>query len=163
MHAPCAWPPDRERTMASSTPTPQQRLASSRLAIVRHMHHNEEPADHDDPGQAGSSEREAGAQADGTWGILKQALGTWWHHHPAHLALDVAKPVLGSYAKNHPVKLIGIAAAVGALAVVVRPWRLVSMGGLLIAAIRSSDLSSTVLSMLSASTQPEQVPDQPDN
>lgn len=94
---------------------------------------------------------------------MKQALATWWHHHPAHMAMDVAKPMLGSYAKSHPVKLMGIAAGVGALAVVLKPWRLVSLGGLLIAAIKSSDLSGAALSMLFKSDPSAQKSDQPDN
>ena len=134
----------------------------SRLAIVRHMHHHE-LSDQDDPEQASGAYRESGAKPDGTWGILKQALGTWWHHHPAHMALDVAKPMLGSYAKTHPARLLGLAAGIGALAVVIKPWRLVSMGGLLIAAIKSSDLSSTLLSMLCTPAKSDPASDQPDN
>jgi len=37
--------------------------------------------------------------------------------------------------------------------VVLRPWRVVSMGGLLVAALKSSEISATLLSLLSRPAQ----------
>lgn len=144
-------------TAASATQlSPQERLAISRRAIVRHMHRN------DSPRQAGQSEHDA--QADdagtafgthargvpsGTWGLIKHAVQSWWYSHPANMAVDVAKPLISSYAKAHPLKLLGVAAGVGAAAVLLKPWRLISIGGVLLAMMKSADLSGTVLSMLS--------------
>jgi hypothetical protein len=45
--------------------------------------------------------------------------------------LDILKPVVASYAKSDPIKTLGIAAGVGAAVVVFKPWRLISIGGLL--------------------------------
>ncbi len=45
--------------------------------------------------------------------------------------LDILKPVVASYAKSDPIKTLGIAAGVGAAIVVFKPWRLISIGGLL--------------------------------
>lgn len=45
--------------------------------------------------------------------------------------LDILKPVVASYAKSHPVKTLGIAAGLGAAIIVFKPWRLISIGGLL--------------------------------
>jgi hypothetical protein len=45
--------------------------------------------------------------------------------------LHILKPVVTSYAKVHPVKTLGIAAGVGAAIVVLKPWRLITLGSLL--------------------------------
>ena len=45
--------------------------------------------------------------------------------------LDILKPVVASYAKSDPIKTFGIAAGVGAAIIVFKPWRLISIGGLL--------------------------------
>jgi hypothetical protein len=45
--------------------------------------------------------------------------------------LDILKPVVASYAKSDPVKMLGIAAGLGAAIVVLKPWRLLTLGGLL--------------------------------
>ena len=139
--------------MPSTTePTPQQRLAASRKAIVRHMAHE---ADASGPGDGRRADGSAGAASPsgGTWGFLKHTLSSWWHHHPASMAAELAQPVVARYAQENPLKLLGIAAAVGAAAVVLRPWRLISVGGLLLAALKSSELSAAVLSMLSGAAR----------
>jgi hypothetical protein len=58
--------------------------------------------------------------------------------------------VLAEYARQRPLKLVGIAAGLGALLVVTRPWRLVSLGGLAVAALKSSQVSNFALSFLSS-------------
>lgn len=45
--------------------------------------------------------------------------------------LDILKPVVASYAKSAPIKTLGIAAGLGAAIIVFKPWRLISIGGLL--------------------------------
>ena len=45
--------------------------------------------------------------------------------------LDILKPVVASYAKSDPVKTLGIAVGLGAAIVVLKPWRLLTLGGLL--------------------------------
>lgn len=145
-----------------TAPTPQERLASSRKAIIRHMRRDARPHDgqgeEDGASHAGDGEP-GGLEGRGTWGILKHALGAWWHHHPFNAALGLAQPTLKHYAQEKPLQLLGIAAAAGAAAVVLRPWRLVSLGGVLLATLKSPELSGTLLSMLSsASAYPEQTP-----
>jgi hypothetical protein len=139
--------------MTSPTqPSPQERLEISRRAIVRHMNRNDASDDEQDPtgpyGERGSSEAEGG-----TWGFIKHAFGAWWQHHPVSAAFSLARPVLGDYAREKPWQLLGIAAAAGAAAVVLKPWRVVSMGGLLVAALKSSEISATLLSLLSRPAQ----------
>lgn len=132
--------------------TPQQRLANSRQAIVVYMKR-------DDEGMFTSST--SGQPSEGTpasvWKTLKRSALTWWRHHPAHLAMDVAtgvaKPVLSKYADEKPFQLLGMAVALGAAVVLVRPWRLVSMTGLLLATVKSPGLSPALLSLFTP--QPE--------
>lgn len=138
-----------------TAPTPQERLASSRKAIVRHMSRDAHSHDGDDEGSGGGrhdAEGDAGNLEGGTWGILKQALGAWWHHHPVSVAFGLAKPALKHYAEEKPLQLLGIAAAAGAAAVVLRPWRLVSIGSVLLATLKSSELSGALVSMLSSTS-----------
>jgi ElaB/YqjD/DUF883 family membrane-anchored ribosome-binding protein len=45
--------------------------------------------------------------------------------------LDVLQPVIADYAKSNPLKTLGIAAGVGAAIVVLKPWRLITLGSML--------------------------------
>lgn len=88
----------------------------------------------------------------GVWQLFTQTVASWWQHHPLQIAVDIGKPYLNSFARDKPVQLLGVAAGVGAAVVLIKPWRLVSITGLAVAAFRSTRLSSTLLSMLSRTT-----------
>lgn len=137
-----------------TSPTPQERLANSRKAIVRHMSRDAHSHDGHDEGSSDGHDAEGGAGnfEGGTWDILKHALGAWWHHHPVSVAFGLAKPALQRYAEEKPLQLLGIAAAAGAAAVVLRPWRLVSIGSVLLATLKSSELSGALASLLSSTS-----------
>lgn len=45
--------------------------------------------------------------------------------------LHIMQPVVASYAKSNPLKTLGIAAGVGAAVVILKPWRLMTLGSLL--------------------------------
>lgn len=138
--------------------SPQERLATSRRAIVRHM--NRDSKSRDDSGNPDLDEGEQMKPvSSGTWGIVKHAIQAWWHHHPVSVAFDLARPAIGHYAEDKPFKLLGIAAGLGAAAVLLRPWRLVSLGGLLLATLKSSELSGALHSLLSTSRQEAADPD----
>ena len=136
--------------------TPQERLVISRRAIVRNMTHDEKERHEDEMNSEVEAEGEVRRDGGGNWGLIKRGLKSWWYHHPANLALDVAKPVISRYAKHHPVQLISIAVAVGAVVVILKPWRLISLGGIALAAMKSSDLTNIVMSMLSQSSKESQ-------
>lgn len=131
--------------------TPQERLAISRKAIVKHMnrHHREIENGNDD--DVVDSDAPVSA-SQGTLSIVKNAVRVWWHRNPASAAAELAHPILSSYASAHPFKLLGISAIIGAAAVVTRPWRMVSVGTLLVAAVKSSGLTNALLSMLTSIT-----------
>jgi len=133
-------------------PTPQERLTSSRKAIVRHMSRDRQSDDAEESRGPRGEENPAQAE-DGTWGVIKYALGAWWQNHPVSAAFSLARPVLEQYAREKPLQLLGVAAVAGAAAVALKPWRLVSLGGVLLAALKTSGISGTLLSMLSRPVQ----------
>lgn len=139
--------------MAPSTElTPQERLAISRRAIVKHMNRDHREVE-DRSNDSFDSADESTSDSYGTLSIVKHAVREWWHRHPASAATELARPLLSDYAKDHAFKLLFLSAAVGAAAVVIRPWRMVSVGALLVAAVKSSGLTNTLISMLSSVTR----------
>ncbi|MDP2255661.1 MAG: hypothetical protein Q8K05_06320 [Polaromonas sp.] len=138
-------------------PTPQERLANSRKAILRHMTRDRQSLE-DQVGHDANELTQSRAASGGKWRVFKHAMRAWWQHHPVNVALDMAKPVIGRYAEEQPFKLLAIAAGVGAATVVLRPWRLVSLGGLLLATLKSSELSNVVLSVLYSAPRDSEPP-----
>ena len=144
-------------------PTPQERLILSRKAIVRHMTRDDDTsqtyaADGSRPYNTNDSASDAtgtgNSHGNSNWNLIKKSARAWWHHHPAHVAFDVAKPVVESYTRKHPLQVLGIATGLGAAAVWIKPWRLVSVGGLAALAMRSTNISGAVFSMLTPSRTP---------
>ncbi|QHI99421.1 hypothetical protein GT347_16410 [Xylophilus rhododendri] len=93
--------------------------------------------------------QEQPAPSSGWFAVARHSLRAWWEFHPVRVAGVVAQPVIAEYARQRPLKLVGIAAGLGAALVVIRPWRLVSLGGLAVAALKSSQVSNFALSLLS--------------
>ena len=142
--------------MASTElPSPQERLAASRKAIVRHMTRDEKSIARSDERYEIGDESGPTSIKSGFWpSALARAVRTWWRHHPVSMAVDVVKPVVGRYAKGHPFKVLGVAAAAGAAIVLIRPWRLFSVGGILLAAVKSAAVPSVLMSLFSPSDPP---------
>ncbi|MDP3620120.1 MAG: hypothetical protein Q8R63_10035 [Ramlibacter sp.] len=149
------------------------KLARTRLAIIEHVHRKKHPEDYDRQGVKKAGERrplpsyeqgepEPAAYEPGISGRTAQArrwltsgqrvIGAWWRHHPAHLGVELATPMLSSFAGRRPVVYLGTAALLGAVIVVARPWRLISATGLIVAILKSSQLSSMVMSAMSAAS-----------
>jgi len=134
------------------------KLAQSRLAIIAQIQRRDRRSDHRDAGRARDhepgdtkwEEPDHGGGPAAWFSHLKRMASAWWRHHPAHLGLELATPVLSAYAGRKPVQFLGIAAGVGAVVVIVRPWRLISVTGLLVALVKSSQLSSVIMSAMSA-------------
>lgn len=137
------------------------RLARSRLAIIEQVQRKDRRYDGNrEREHARAQQRERGEPETGYdhkedgiagwFGGLMHALGTWWRHHPAHMGVELATPILSVYAHRKPIQFLGIAAALGAVVVVVRPWRLITVGGLLAAVLKSSQVSGLLMAALSA-------------
>ena len=90
------------------------------------------------------------AEGGGWFGPVRRAMGAWWRYHPAHMAVDLASPLLRNYARRKPLQLLGISAAAGAALALARPWRLISLTTLALALLKSSQLSSLVMAAMSA-------------
>jgi hypothetical protein len=143
-------------TPDSPQTSPQTRLAASRKALVRQMAHADGRADDaqdrlQNPARA-AADANPNAEHISTWRVLTQAVTAWWQHHPVQVAVDIGRPFLNSYARDKPVQLLGIAAGIGAAAVLVKPWRLVSLTGLALATLKSTRLPTTLLSLLTRAT-----------
>lgn len=129
--------------------TPQQRLARNRQAMLAQMRGRGDTTPPEGSAPESSAFNEAVEQATGTWGLLRRAARAWWQSHPARFVAHMAEPALNDYARAEPLKLVGIAAGVGAAAIVLKPWRLMSLGAVLAVALRPVDLSSLVLALVS--------------
>jgi hypothetical protein len=147
--------------------SPQERLAASRKALLRHMSRDAQTDQQDTLGTVDSQmppqgpehestqESSSSERSSGTLYLLKRGLRTWWSHHPANFALSVARPLLGRYASRSPFRMLAISAGVGAALVLVKPWRLVSIGGMALATLKSSEFSGLLMSVLSSQADEE--------
>ena len=137
--------------------TPRERLAISRRAILQCMTRSGRDAGEPLQGEAADGAGEAsGAKRPGSlgrlWRALRRTTAIWWRGHPAHLAVEVAQPALGQYARAHPLTLLGVAAALGAVVVLAKPWRLIPVTGLLMAAFKSKAFTHFIASILMPDT-----------
>jgi hypothetical protein len=134
------------------------KLARSRQAIIEHIakrqrkHDPREapPEHHDDPYAAFTAYEEPYDTRGGWFGRLRNAVRTWWHYHPASMAVELATPMMRSYARRKPLQLLAISAAAGAALTFVRPWRLISLTTLVVALLKSSQLSHLLMAAVSA-------------
>ncbi len=134
------------------------KLARSRQAILehiarrqrRHDPREEPPEGYDDPFAAFAAEDDEPYRGGGWFGRLQHAVRTWWRYHPAHMAVDLATPLMRSYARRKPLQLLAISAAAGAALTLARPWRLISLTTLVVALLKSSQLSQLLMAAMSA-------------
>lgn len=147
--------------------TPQQRLALSRRALVRQLsggsgvddgdrHETHQPAEEDELEYAhreapaerrprAAQEERVGGLAGNVWFSMGRSVAQrWWQRHPAHAMGQLARPLLQSYAREQPVKLMAVAASIGAVAVLIKPWRLLSVTAVLAAVMKTSDVADVV-------------------
>jgi hypothetical protein len=149
--------------------TPQQRLAISRRALVRQLHggddaHDDrylasEPDDdleyaHQDASAASAHEPRSHGRGN-VWGSVARSVAQrWWRRHPAHAVGQLARPLLEHYARKEPAKLMAAAAATGALLVLVKPWRLLSVTAVLAAVLKTSDVADVVNTLMQKTSSP---------
>jgi hypothetical protein len=151
------------------------RLERSRLAILEHLHRRDQRRhpDRDEAishqsgeGPSGAMPRQGAAQRRGPPGgwvdSAREGIDNWWRYHPAHVAVDIARPALSSYARRKPVQYLAMAAAAGAVVLLLRPWKLISVTGVLVALVKSPQVAGLVMSALSSGKNPEDDPPVPD-
>ena len=89
--------------------------------------------------------------AGGGWfDHVRHGVRTWWRYHPAHMAVDLASPLMRNYARRKPMQLLAISLAAGAALTFARPWRLISITKLIVALLKSSQLSQVFMAAMSA-------------
>ena len=134
-------------THAGAGADPAQRLARTRLAILEYLQQRQQgPASGSDGGGTPPDAPGSGTR----WRGLREAVRRHWQGQRAPLLLRLATPLLAHWGRRHPLALLGIAAAAGAMLVLARPWRLVSVTGLLLAALKSPHLASLAMSLLAS-------------
>ena len=156
----------------SSVLTPQQRLAISRRALFNqfdeedddqfevdaHVANRGSPDGMNAQFAAPNPRRQKPGFLDGyikgfpALAVARNIGERWWRRHPANAVVQLARPVLGRYARQKPAKLIAIAAGTGALLVLVKPWRLLSVTALIAAALKTSDVADMVTSLVHNTT-----------
>lgn len=129
------------------------RLDRSRRAILEQVARRERR--HDPREEAAEAfgapvEDEGPEPGEGWFGHLEHAVRTWWRYHPAHMAVDLAAPLMRSYARRKPWQLVGISFAAGAALTFARPWKLISLTTLAVAVLKSSQLSNLLMAAMSA-------------
>lgn len=140
-----------------------ERLERSRLAILEHLHRKEQRRHgHRPEMDPGVTQEEAEAREDarrrhgarGWYDSARETLDGWWRYHPAHMAVDLARPALANYARHKPLQFLGLSALAGAALFFMRPWKLISVTGVLVALIKSPQVASLIMQALSASQNP---------
>lgn len=126
----------------------QKRLETSRKALFRYMsRRNEEPYGSSNVDTSDGADPISQNRGSSAWSVLKNALQAYWQHHPAQIAVNVGKPFLDRFAQKKPLHLVLAAAGMGAALVFIKPWRLISITGLVMAAFKSPKLTDVFNSM----------------
>lgn len=137
----------------------RDKLARSRQAILEHMARRERRHDPRMQSPQGAPEDTGGFMEDeepapppggGWFGHFGHAVRTWWRYHPAHMAVDLATPLMRGYARRKPVQMLAISVGLGAALTFARPWKLISVTTLLVALLKSSQLSHLFMAAMSA-------------
>jgi hypothetical protein len=150
--------PENAMAAEPDTLSPQQRLAISRRALVSQLqgdrpHMAEEPQAFERPRRINEAANKF------AWGpVARNVARRWWRRHPANAVGQVARPLLERYAREEPAKLVAAAAATGALLVLVKPWRLLSITAVLAAVLKTSDVADLVNTLMQKNTTPRKDP-----
>lgn len=158
--------------------TPKQRLALSRRALVRQLHGGVDDHDvgpehyvsdslldddleyanqspHAEPSLGATRDGRARGRAGNVWLSMGRSVAErWWRRHPAHAVGQLARPLLEDYARKQPAKLMAIAAATGAVVVLAKPWRLLSITAVLAAVLKTSDVADIVNTLMQKNSSP---------
>jgi len=142
-------------------PTPQERLAISRHALLEQW--GALPplaAPYAASGQAHPFDMTANDPAPASargfpWRMVVQDTARrWWRRHPANAAGVLIRPMLERHARAHPAQLVVTAAAVGAIVVLAKPWRLLSVTAVAAALLKSSDVADVVTTLMRRAPPP---------
>jgi hypothetical protein len=131
--------------------TPQERLAISRRALVAQLQgrvHRAYDTEQVQEAAPRRTRRETIIDRVPWAAMARNVVQRWWRRHPANAAGQLARPLIERYAREQPVKLIAAAAGTGALIVLIRPWRLLSITAVLAAVLKTSDVADLVTTLM---------------
>lgn len=135
---------------ASSGPDIDQTRAALRKYLARDTAHSNA---HGATSRSGEPES-AGVDADGepasVTRVIGAAVGAWWEQNPLSVVPRLAKPLITEQVRRHPWQAVGIAAAVGGVFVLLRPWRRLPVANLAGALLRTTSLSAVTAAALAA-------------
>jgi hypothetical protein len=134
--------------------TPQQRLTISRQALIAQLMGEQAYPDAPDDNTNQPPRRARNAHRTYWSAVAGNVVRRWWRRHPANAAGQIARPLLERYAREHPTKLIAVGAATGALVVLVKPWRLLSITAVLAAVLKTSDVADLVTTLMKKTANP---------
>lgn len=138
--------------------TPRERLAISRRALVAQLQ-GSASSDHPEDHPLGPPVPREALYEHFAWAsVARNVVRRWWRRHPANAVGQVARPLLDRYAREQPAKLVAAAAATGALVVLVRPWRLLSITAVLAAVMKTSDVADMVTTLMQKNATPRKDP-----
>jgi hypothetical protein len=124
--------------------TPKQKLALSRAELLEAMgYHDIAPSDAVAPQLVSAREPRGGVPAPAPT-TRRGVLARWWSRHPLNSAVDLGRPFLESMAERQPGRLMAYGVGTGALLMVVKPWKLLSLATVLSLAFRTSDLTGLI-------------------
>lgn len=131
--------------------TPKEKLALSRANLLAAMGYRNVPTD---AGEQIVRVAEKPAESAATWAgrvedkIERSVVGRWWRRSHLSTVTELGRPFLQDYAARHPAKLMAYAAGTGSLVVLVKPWRLLSLGMIVGLVVRSTDIAGMVTDYL---------------
>jgi hypothetical protein len=140
--------------------TAQERLAISRRLLVEQLRGGTEQRKR--PLRSPASDARVDAP-DGLrsripamqWLPLARRLAAhWWQRHPLHAAGQMARPLVERAAHERPVALVSAAAGVGALLVLTKPWRLLTVSAAVAVLLKTSELAGVVNTLMYRSSPP---------
>jgi len=132
------------RTENSLPLTPKQKLALSRAELLEAMgYHDMAPSDAAAPQLVSTREPHGGTPTPRPT-TRRGVLARWWSRHPLNSAVDLGRPFLEDMAQRQPGRLMAYGAGTGALLMVIKPWKLLSLATVLSLAFRTSDLTGLI-------------------
>lgn len=144
----------------STLPTPKQRLAQSRADLLEAMGYQDVATPDAVSPRLVSTRPPRGGRMPPP-GTRRGVLARWWARHPLNSAVDLGRPFLEDMARKEPGRLMAYGAGTGALLMVIKPWKLLSLATLLSLAFRTSDLTGLIAGAFGHHSDDEDDGDEP--
>jgi hypothetical protein len=142
--------------VTEATSPAKLRLAASRKALARQMlrHRRADAQREPNPFESGDGSAPASG-GSGPLSLLTHALGIWWQRQPAYSLWLIGRSAVQHYAGQKPLQMLGIAAGIGALAILLKPWRHAPLAKLAVATLGSAHVTGLLRSLLATDGRPE--------